>query len=107
MKDNFKLTLNDEKILITNFSKKPITFLGVHIKSFGDRNKRIQTVFRKGVKIKSRDTGRVVINALELCVLPKCWSDALMAKLYELIDSKSKLPVLVFNNNCFHFKLCK
>lgn len=60
---NLKLTLSDEKSLITHFSKAPITFLGTQIKGNWEQEKRVSLVRRSGVLRKVRITGRPVLKA--------------------------------------------
>lgn len=63
LEENLKLTLNDEKSLITHFSKTPISFLGTLIKGNWETEKRVKVVRRAGISIKVRVTGRPVLKA--------------------------------------------
>lgn len=63
LEENLKLTLSDEKSLITHFSKTHITFLGAHIKGNWEKEKRIKLVRKSGVSRKVRITGRPSVNA--------------------------------------------
>jgi hypothetical protein len=63
LEENLKLTLNDEKSLITHFSKTPISFLGTLIKGNWETEKRVKLVKKKGVSKKVRITGRTVLKA--------------------------------------------
>ena len=63
LKNTLKLTLNEKKTFITNFSKKPIKFLGAYIKGTWETEKRIQTIVKNGVRYKVRITGRVGFHA--------------------------------------------
>ena len=63
LKNTLKLTLNEKKTFITNFSKKPIKFLGAYIKGTWETEKRIQTIVKNGVRYKVRVTGRVGLHA--------------------------------------------
>jgi len=63
LSDNLKLTLSDDKTLITHFSKDYIKFLGVHIKGSWEKNKRIQTIVKSDLRFKTRVTSRVVLKA--------------------------------------------
>jgi group II intron reverse transcriptase/maturase len=63
LKNELRLTLNSEKTLITNFSKRYITFLGTYIKSYWKREKKQATVKRKGVTRKEKVTPRTIIKA--------------------------------------------
>lgn len=63
LKDQLKLTLGPEKTLITNFSKRYISFLGTLIKGTWERDKRLVIVKRKGVNRKERVTSRTVLKA--------------------------------------------
>lgn len=63
LEENLKLILNDEKSLITHFSKTPISFLGTLIKGNWETEKRVKLVKKKGVSRKIRITGRPVLKA--------------------------------------------
>ena len=63
LKDSLKLTLNEKKAWINNFSKIPIKFLGAYIKGTWDAEKRIQNIVRNGMRYKVRITGRVGLHA--------------------------------------------
>lgn len=63
LEENLKLILNDEKSLITHFSKTPISFLGTLIKGNWETEKRVKLVKRAGVSRKVRLTGRPVFKA--------------------------------------------
>jgi hypothetical protein len=63
LKNNLKLTLNDKKTSITQFSKSPILFLGTYIKGTRESGKKVQTVIRGSISRKVRVTGRVVLHA--------------------------------------------
>jgi group II intron reverse transcriptase/maturase len=60
---NLKLTLSEEKTLITQFSKNFIFFLGTYIKGSWEKEKRIMSVRKKGILRKVRITSRVVLHA--------------------------------------------
>jgi group II intron reverse transcriptase/maturase len=61
--ENLKLTLSDEKSLITHFNKTPITFLGTLIKGNWEKEKRVSLVRKFGVLKKVRIMGRPVLKA--------------------------------------------
>jgi len=61
--DNLKLTLNQEKTLITQFSKDFISFLGVIIKNTWKRVKRVCPTKKKMVNQKVRVLSRVILCA--------------------------------------------
>lgn len=61
--DNLKLTLSQEKTLITQFSKDFISFLGALIKGTWEREKRVRLIRKNGVNRKVRVTSRVVLYA--------------------------------------------
>mmetsp|Transcript_26771 Transcript_26771/g.67145 ORF Transcript_26771/g.67145 Transcript_26771/m.67145 type:complete len:748 (-) Transcript_26771:2020-4263(-) len=61
--DNLKLTLSQEKTLITHFSKDFISFLGALIKGTCEKEKRALLIRKNGVNRKMRVTSRVVLNA--------------------------------------------
>jgi retron-type reverse transcriptase len=61
--DNLKLTLSEEKTLLTRFSNDFIFFLGALIKGSWEKEKRIKLIKRKGVSRKVRLTSRVVLHA--------------------------------------------
>jgi group II intron reverse transcriptase/maturase len=63
LEENLKLILNDDKSLITHFSKSPITFLGTLIKGNWETEKRIKLVKKLNVLRKVRVTGRPVLKA--------------------------------------------
>ena len=63
LEENLKLILNDEKSLITHFSKTPISFLGTLIQGNWETEKRVKLVKKKGVSRKVRVTGRPVLKA--------------------------------------------
>lgn len=63
LKDELGLTLNDQKTLITHFSKDPIFFLGTFIKGSWENNKRVDVVERNSIRRKVRITSRVVLKA--------------------------------------------
>lgn len=60
---HLKLTLNADKTIITNFSKRHISFLGTHIKGTWERDKKIVLVKKDGIIRKVRVTGRTVLKA--------------------------------------------
>lgn len=59
--DNLKLTLSQEKTLITHFSKDFISFLGALIKGTWEKEKRVRLIKKNGVNRKVRVTSRVVL----------------------------------------------
>lgn len=61
--DHLKLTLSDEKTLITNFSKDFISFLGVKIKGSWEKEKKIKVIKDSKGTRKVRITGRCVMHA--------------------------------------------
>jgi group II intron reverse transcriptase/maturase len=61
--DNLKLTLSEEKTLLTRFSKDFIFFLGVFIKGTWEKVKRVKLIKKQGVTRKVRITSRVVLHA--------------------------------------------
>ena len=61
--DNLKLTLSEEKTLLTRFSKDFIFFLGALIKGSWEKEKRVQLISKNGVNRKVRVTSRVVLHA--------------------------------------------
>jgi group II intron reverse transcriptase/maturase len=61
--DKLKLTLSQEKTLITQFSKDFISFLGTLIKGTREREKRVRLIRKNGVNRKVRVTSRVVMHA--------------------------------------------
>jgi group II intron reverse transcriptase/maturase len=63
LKNTLKLTLSEKKTFITNFSKKPIKFLGAYIKGTWETEKRVQTIVKNGIRYKVRVTGRVSLYA--------------------------------------------
>jgi group II intron reverse transcriptase/maturase len=63
LEDNLILILNDEKSLITQFSKTPISFLGTSIQGNWETEKQVQLVRRKNVLRKVRITGRPALKA--------------------------------------------
>jgi group II intron reverse transcriptase/maturase len=63
LEEDLKLILNDEKSLITQFSKTPIFFLGTLIKGNWATQKRVKLVKRKNVLRKVRIMGCPVLKA--------------------------------------------
>jgi group II intron reverse transcriptase/maturase len=63
LEKNLKLILNDDKSVITHFSKSPITFLGTLIKDNWEKKKRVKLVKELKVLRKVRITGRPVFKA--------------------------------------------
>lgn len=63
LEENLKLTLSDEKSLITHFSKTPISFLGTLIQGNWETEKKVKVVRNFGVSRKVRVTGRPVLKA--------------------------------------------
>lgn len=63
LEENLKLTLSDDKSLITHFSKTPISFLGTSIKGNWEKEKRIMFVKKLGVWRKVRMTGKPSLKA--------------------------------------------
>ena len=63
LKDELKLNLNEEKSLITHFSKNFISFLGTFIKGDWEKEKKIGVIKKLGVPRKVRLTSRVVLHA--------------------------------------------
>lgn len=63
LKNELKLILSPEKTLITNFSKRYITFLDTLIKSTCEREKKIVFVQRNEVSWKNKVTSRIVFKA--------------------------------------------
>lgn len=62
LKENLKLTLNDEKSLITHISKTPISFLGTQIKGNCETEKEVNLVRKNGVSRKVRSTRLPVLK---------------------------------------------
>lgn len=63
LKDELKLNLNEEKSLITHFSKNFISFLGAYIKGDWEKEKRIGVIKKLGVTRKVRLTSWNVLYA--------------------------------------------
>lgn len=63
LKDELKLNLNEEKSLITHFSRNFISFLGAYIKGDWEKEKRIGVIKKLGVSRKVRLTSRIVLHA--------------------------------------------
>jgi group II intron reverse transcriptase/maturase len=61
--DNLKLTLSQEKILLTQFDKDFIYFLGALIKGTWEREKKVRLIRKSGVNQKVRVRSRVVLFA--------------------------------------------
>lgn len=64
LKDQLNLNLNEEKSLITHFSKNFISFLGAYIKGDWEKEKRIGVIKKLGVTRKVKLTSRIVLHAL-------------------------------------------
>ena len=63
LEENLKLTLSDEKSLITNFSKTPTNFLGTLIQGNWKKEKLVKPIHKSGVFRKVSIKGQPVLKA--------------------------------------------